>query len=273
MEKNYYSFITGCELFSGKNYFNGKNIHQGHDENWNLLLIEEGNVTVMIDEQEVSLNHGDIVLIKPGPIRIFTASTSGWSSEWCHFNYSPHITAEVKWDSITPFIFKLSTEPSDFQRLKHIFSELRRICKIRQIGWYELGYCLVQEIILYGNMIANSGLNHQNTTVTLNAFELQPHKTAGEIAKECAISRTAFFTKFKESFGTSPGAYRESLRMTHACDLLTKENKTISEVAVELNYSSMFYFSNRFKKFYGISPSEYKKKYQRDHFNKTSKEN
>ena len=49
--------------------------------------------------------------------------------------------------------------------------------------------------------------------------------------------------------------------MMQAKELLLKEKKTISEIAAELNYSSVFYFSNRFRKFYGISPGKYREQY------------
>ena len=59
----------------------------------------------------------------------------------------------------------------------------------------------------------------------------------------------------------SPGKYKEQMKMMQAKELLLKEKKTISEIAAELNYSSVFYFSNRFRKFYGISPNKYREQY------------
>lgn len=270
MGEDHYSFITGCELYSGKNSFKKKDIHDGHSENWNLLLIERGKVVLTIDEVDISFVAGDVLLIKPGPLRFFTSSAEGWSSEWCHFNLTPHINTPIKWKAVSPFTFKIKPEPEEFRRFKQILSELRKICKVRRIGWYELGYCLIQEMLLYGNMISSPGLDQQSIKTTLKAFDLQPFKKAEDMAKICAISRTSFFNKFKESFGVAPGKYREDQKMSHALDLLLKENKTISEIASDLNYCSAFYFSNRFKKYYGISPSEYKKKYRKSNLEEVS---
>ena len=259
MQQEHYSFVTGREIFSEKSSFSNKSVHQGYGENWNLLLIEKGEIVLTIDEQNVKLKKGDAVLIKPGPDRYFTSLTSRWNTEWCHFNFGTFITTPIHWHKMTPFVFKISVETEDFKRIKYLFSEIRRICKIRHPGWYELAYCLVHSILLYGNMISGS-IQEDNDHVTLKGFYLSPDKNADDMAKACGVSRSSFFLRFKESFGMSPGQYREQLKMTQARELLLKENKTVSEIAAELNYSSVFYFSNRFRKFFGMSPSEYRKK-------------
>ena len=261
MEQEHYSFVTGREIFCEKSSFSNKRIHQGYGENWNILLIEKGEVVLTIDEQNIKLQKGNAVLIKPGPDRFFTSLSARWYTEWCHFNFGTHITAPVKWQKITPFVFKIPVEQDDFKRLKYLFAELRRICKTRNPGWYELAYCLVHSILLYGNMISGSMQETNDDNVTLKSFYLPPDKNADDMAKACGVSRSSFFVKFKESFGMSPGKYKEQMKMTQAREILLKENKTVSEIAAELNYSSVFYFSNRFRKFYGISPGKYREQH------------
>ena len=261
MVHDHNSSVTGREIFCQKNSFRAGRPHYGYSENWNLLLIEKGEVVLTIDEQNVKLQKGEAVLIKPGPDRHFTSLSPKWMTEWCHFNFGTYITAPVKWTKITPYVFKISVEPEDFKRLKYQFSELRRICTIRLPGWYELAYCLVHLILLYGNMLSGSEQKSESDNVTLKSFYLPFDKNAEEIAKGCGVSRSSFFVKFKESFGMSPGKYKELMKMMQAKELLLKEKKTISEIAAELNYSSVFYFSNRFRKFYGIPPGKYREQH------------
>ena len=261
MLQNHYSSVTGREIFCQKSSFRSGKPHYGYGENWNILLLESGEVVLTIDDQNIKLQKGEMVLIKPGPDRYFTSLSSRWSTEWCHFNFGTYITAPVKCTKLTPFVFKTAIEPEDFQRLKYLFSELRRICAIRRPGWYELAYCLVHTILLYGNMLSCSEKSSEPDDVTLKSFYLPFDKNVEEIAKGCGVSRSSFFFKFKESFGIPPGKYKEQMKMAQAKELLLKENKTISEIAAELNYSSVFYFSNRFKKFYGISPNKYKEQH------------
>ena len=114
MAHDHNSSVTGREIFCQKNSFRAGRPHYGYSENWNLLLIEKGEVVLTIDEQNVKLQKGEAVLIKPGPDRHFTSLSPKWMTEWCHFNFGTYVTAPVKWIKITPYVFKISVEPEDF---------------------------------------------------------------------------------------------------------------------------------------------------------------
>lgn len=76
----------------------------------------------------------------------------------------------------------------------------------------------------------------------------------------CGISHTYFKKIFKDLFGITPKAYIIQLRMQYACDLLVTKQYKINEIAEMCGYQNAFYFSNSFKAFSGISPSEYTNK-------------
>lgn len=264
MEREHYSFITGREICCERSTFKKRRVHHGFSGTWNLHLIEKGEVILSIDEQNVKLQKGDAVLIKPGPPRVFTVLNSDWRTEWCHFNIASHISAVLKWNQLSPFVYKVSLGAENHKRLKYLFRELRQICKDRQPGWYELAYCLVQSILLYGNMFSAELEEAESDNVTLKGINFQLDSNVQEMATGSGVSRTVFFTKFKETFGSTPGKYRESLKMIQARELLLKENKTASEIAAELNYSSVFYFSSRFKKYYGMPPGKYRRQFEKE---------
>ena len=50
-------------------------------------------------------------------------------------------------------------------------------------------------------------------------------------------------------------------RIERACFLLKYTNMSIAEIAAELNYKTVFYFSRQFKKITGIPPGAYRKLY------------
>jgi AraC-like DNA-binding protein len=45
--------------------------------------------------------------------------------------------------------------------------------------------------------------------------------------------------------------------LKQAADLLTSKKLSVSEVAYATGFSGLSYFSNAFRKFYGMSPTEY----------------
>ena len=66
------------------------------------------------------------------------------------------------------------------------------------------------------------------------------------------------FLLFHSAFGISPQRYLLEQRMTAARQLLLDPYYNISEVASQVGFSNIFYFSRCFKKYHGVSPSEYR---------------
>lgn len=63
---------------------------------------------------------------------------------------------------------------------------------------------------------------------------------------------------FKEETGVSINAYINNLRMTKAGELLKDKNSFIKEVAISVGFEDQLYFSRLFKRYYGVTPSEYR---------------
>ncbi len=63
---------------------------------------------------------------------------------------------------------------------------------------------------------------------------------------------------FKEETGISINACINNLRMTKAGKLLKDKNSYIKEVAISVGFEDQLYFSRLFKRYYGMTPSEYR---------------
>lgn len=80
-------------------------------------------------------------------------------------------------------------------------------------------------------------------------------KTLAEISN---LSTRHFTRLFTATYHLTPGNYILSLRMQYACYLLTNCSDTVSEIALQCGYSDSNYFTRQFRKFYGLSPREYR---------------
>lgn len=80
-----------------------------------------------------------------------------------------------------------------------------------------------------------------------------------EIAKPFYLSPHYLGDIFKQTTGMSLKKYHNSLRMTKAAILLTKSILNVSEVAANIGFGGIHYFSRKFKEFYGVSPMHYRK--------------
>jgi AraC-like DNA-binding protein len=109
------------------------------------------------------------------------------------------------------------------------------------------------------------GLADERLAVALRRMHGEPTRswTIGELAKEAALSRSAFFDRFRREVGVAPMEYLLSWRMAIAKDLLRGDRVSVSEVAQRVGYSSSSTFSVAFARQVGASPTTYARQCER----------
>jgi AraC-like DNA-binding protein len=81
--------------------------------------------------------------------------------------------------------------------------------------------------------------------------------TVAQLAKEAALSRSAFFDRFARAVGLAPMEYLLGWRMAVAKDLLRREDLALAAVAERVGYSSASTFSTAFSRHVGQPPGRY----------------
>lgn len=79
------------------------------------------------------------------------------------------------------------------------------------------------------------------------------------LARERHISRVGLLEKFKRHMGCSLSDFLIGLRMQRAKYLLLESPARINEIAALCGYRNAYYFSNAFKKHFGVSPLRYRR--------------
>lgn len=87
--------------------------------------------------------------------------------------------------------------------------------------------------------------NLQNDQFGVEAFAEQMH-----------MSRSNLHRKLKQTTGQTANQFVREYRLERAMELLKEEEKTITEVAYEVGFSSQSYFSTCFTEYYGYPPGE-----------------
>ena len=80
--------------------------------------------------------------------------------------------------------------------------------------------------------------------------------TVAQLAKEAALSRSAFFERFSRAVGVAPMAYLLRWRMARAKQLLRQQG-SVAEVAAQIGYGSASAFSVAFTRHVGLPPTRY----------------
>lgn len=81
--------------------------------------------------------------------------------------------------------------------------------------------------------------------------------TIAQLAKEAALSRSAFFERFSDAVGVAPMRYLLAWRMALAKSLLLRKESGIGEVASRVGYRSASTFSVAFTRHVGMTPTQY----------------
>lgn len=83
--------------------------------------------------------------------------------------------------------------------------------------------------------------------------------SAETLSQEVGMSRVHLFRKLKKITGQSPSDFIRRIRLQKAARLLEEDTGYIKEIAFEVGFTSLSYFSRCFHEFYGVKPSEYSK--------------
>ncbi len=81
--------------------------------------------------------------------------------------------------------------------------------------------------------------------------------TVEQMADVAALSRSAFFNRFRQKVGVAPMEYLTSWRMALARNLLLSRQAGLQEIAERVGYGSASAFSTAFTRLVGLPPSRY----------------
>lgn len=161
-----------------------------------------------------------------------------------------------------------------------------------QIPWHDQVLKIMQKIILLQNRSENellsSALMQQMWYLIYDRmhelWSLQPEKPTAsaqaklqlimsymhehymeelsldDIASHALLSKSTILTLFKNNLQMSPINYLIQYRLTQATKLLHNSEKKLASIAIETGFHNVEYFCRMFKKQYGITPTEYRKR-------------
>lgn len=102
---------------------------------------------------------------------------------------------------------------------------------------------LIREVLLFLQT------NYMNSDVTLE-----------KVLQMCPMSRSSFFTVFKEMTNLTFINYLNNLRLNHAENLLRNTQVPVLDISLQSGYNNVSHFNHLFKREFGVSPSQIRKR-------------
>jgi AraC-like DNA-binding protein len=84
--------------------------------------------------------------------------------------------------------------------------------------------------------------------------------TLDDCAAEAGLSPWHLLRSFRAAFGETPKEFLTRLRLERAKHLLTVTDRSVTEVCLDVGFSSLGTFSTLFKGHFGCSPKEYRRR-------------
>jgi AraC-like DNA-binding protein len=88
----------------------------------------------------------------------------------------------------------------------------------------------------------------------------EPSPTIEDLARDLSISPFHFMRQFEAVFGLTPHQFRIQARLDAAKDLLARGQHSVTDVCMEVGFSSLGSFSTLFARRVGESPSAYQRR-------------
>jgi len=213
-----------------------------------LCLTTAGKGEIVADNARVVVHEKTFVLLRPQSSLSYHCSGEEWQFWWAEF-YCANINLELS-----------RTHMADsMARLNYLMEQGLFLAKK---GEWKAASGLVASIL--GTLCHSAGSDKDNSGIPTTAEEyIQETLDTVTVAKFCEhlqISDRTLRNLFHKSFQMSPKQFILKTRMEQAQQLLEDTTLSIGEVAARLGFANPFHFSGSFKAYYGIPPSEYRKK-------------
>ena len=83
-----------------------------------------------------------------------------------------------------------------------------------------------------------------------------------DLANKLFMSRSNLYIKMNAISGEAPANFIRRIRFNKGCQMLLEGRYTVAEISNKIGFSSPSYFTNSFKKYMGMLPTENIKKHQ-----------
>ena len=253
-----FSDMNHEDFFAGDLYaFQRKHLFRSHLVNSSrqngFFLMEEGECRFIWEDREILLQPGTLVYIPLHAHYDMQVSTPAFSISRCNF-YLKDALGEAVFFSQSPKLL-YQQAPQKIQDLMHEMTRIEIVGK-NAARMKLLFYRLINELIQEKETISHHRLTPAISYLHAHYCE---EIDASMLAELCFLSPAQFYRMFRKAFDRTPLEYRNDLRMRQAKLLLLEEDYSIGEIAQQLGFESIYYFSRVFRRFTGLSPTAYRK--------------
>lgn len=231
---------------------------------WLILYTLGGEGAIKLEKDVLRVRTRDVVLYPPGTPHNYAATEAGtWDFMWAHFVPEPHWSEWLRLP-MTGGVFVHSLQEDAFERGRQAFRRLIVDSKGRGKSHLELAMISLSEILvlLHLDAVERSEQDADERVGEILHYmsrHLHEPMDSRKLARHIGLSVSRLCHLFKEQTGATITDTLLTLRLQKSAQLLEFTTRQIAEVALDVGFNSPFYFTRKFKEYYKLTPTEYRR--------------
>lgn len=230
---------------------------------WELTYVDKGELLTTIDGMSYHLKQGDLIFY--APMQFHTQSTfEKISSSYLTINFKMNFNHA---DLLCNKIFSLKRDS--------YFIVTKLIEELSNDNLYsnDLSLCYLKQLIIQMLRLDNSHFHSKPTTNMQQTYEnellndillyidnnIYEKISVSTLCEHFCISASMLHSLFRKNMNNTAKNYINELKLSKSKELIRNSTHTLSEISEMLGFSSIHYFSKKFKSYFNISPTEYSK--------------
>lgn len=230
---------------------------------WELTYVDKGELLTTIDGVSYHLKQGDLIFY--APMQFHTQSTfEKISSSYLTINFKMNFNHA---DLLCNKIFSLKRDS--------YFIVTKLIEELSNDNLYsnDLSLCYLKQLIIQMLRLNNSHFHSKPTTHMQQTYEnellndillyidnnIYEKISVSTLCEHFCISTSMLHSLFRKNMNNTAKNYINELKLSKSKELIRNSTHTLSEISEMLGFSSIHYFSKKFKSYFNISPTEYSK--------------
>ncbi len=229
-------------------------------DDWLIMATYGGAGRVGYDTGEIIVTAGEVVALEPHALHDYgTAENPGvWQFVWAHVHARASWLELLSWPEVAPGLRRLQLPDGRLRaRVHERLIDMHHLATGSEPRRIELAMNALEAALLWCD--SASPMRPQRDPRVVAVLEhcgrhLAERLTLADLARVAELSSSRLSFLFERAVGLPPLRWLEQQRMTRAAELLARTTTPVQDIAAEVGFADPFYFSQRFRRFSGVSP-------------------
>ena len=228
-----------------------------------LTYVDQGSLHSVAEGQDLLLKQGDLMIYGPGQ----------WHMQYADIGVAPRyvtISFASRGNRLNALLNRKFTAP---QKAVTLLQSMLREQETTDALSGDIILCQLNLLLLLllrettaptGGKLQTANAVHSENEIIRQAQQfisshIREKLSVPLVARQVDVSPSYLTALFHKNLQISPGEYIRRIKLQESKQMIRENNLNFTEIAAELQYSTVHHFSRQFKEKFGITPTEYAK--------------